>query len=131
MKLHTILTILALLILASILANFATKSKESLEFLVATSNCEIVRSYKATKGLLLDGIIESLVESQDFSSYCRDDFNVAREWFLNMTNHPSAEWPIGDKEYNNYIKEKYVMEYNNHMKEYNNYMKVRIVVCLL
>lgn len=66
------------------------------------SSCKKVKNYKASKDSRLDGIIKSLVESQDFSSYCRSDFMVAREWFLNMANHPT-DLPADDDEYNNYM----------------------------
>ena len=60
--------------------------------------CKKVKSYEAAEGSFLDGIIEALVESQDFSSYCRDGFLVAREWFLDVSNHPTV-LPKGDEEY--------------------------------
>ena len=66
------------------------------------SSCKKVKNYKASKDSRLDGIIKSLVESQDFSSYCRSDFMVAREWFLNMANHPT-DLPTDDDKYNNYM----------------------------
>lgn len=66
------------------------------------SSCKKVKNYKASKASRLDGIIKSLVKSQDFSSYCRSDFMVAREWFLNMANHPT-DLTTDDEEYNNYM----------------------------
>ena len=49
--------------------------------------CKKVVSY-TSNGSALDNIIESFVQNQNFSSYCQDDFDIVKEWFLNTTNHP-------------------------------------------
>lgn len=67
-----------------------------------SNGCVKVKAYKSD-GSSLDDIIESLVKSQDFSSYCRDDFDVAREWFLDTTNHPPPDLPQDDDEHKNYM----------------------------
>ncbi|GFH52563.1 hypothetical protein CTEN210_09039 [Chaetoceros tenuissimus] len=35
----------------------------------------------------LESIIASVIDSNDFSSYNQDDFDVAKSWFLNPSNH--------------------------------------------
>lgn len=80
------------------------------------SSCEKVETYIASNGSPLDDIIESLVNSQDFSSYCRSDFEDAKEWFLNDTNHPN-DVP-SDEEYNNYMTVRLSVSFLSIIEEY-------------
>lgn len=36
----------------------------------------------------LDEVIKSMLHNQDFSSYSLENLEVAKEWFLNPSNHP-------------------------------------------
>ena len=83
----------------------------------SASSCKKVKNYKAPKGSRLDGIIKSLVKSQDFSSYCRSDFEVAKEWFLNDTNHPN-DMPSDDEEYKNYMTVRLSVSFLSIIEEY-------------
>ncbi|GFH52487.1 hypothetical protein CTEN210_08963 [Chaetoceros tenuissimus] len=66
--------------------------------------CEKVESY-ASDGSVVGGIIESLLKEQDFSSYCQDNFDTAKEWFLDVANHPSD----GKQNDANYMKERFIL----------------------
>lgn len=68
---------------------------------IYASSCEKVDTY-ISNGSPVGYIIESLVKEQNFSSYCRDDFDVAEEWFLNVTNHPVFDGKA--REYHEYMK---------------------------
>lgn len=54
------------------------------------SGCIKFGNYQSD-GSRLGEIIASVVEEQDLSFYCQDDFEVAKEWFLNTENHPNPE----------------------------------------
>lgn len=52
--------------------------------------CKIAEMY-ISDGSRLGDIIASLVEEQDFSSYCnKEDFDAAKDWFFNADNHPTV-----------------------------------------
>lgn len=50
-------------------------------------SCVGVNRYESN-GTYLEDIIASMVANQDFSSYCQDDFDTAKAWFIDPANHP-------------------------------------------
>lgn len=54
---------------------------------VDPKKCAVVKNY-SSDGSFLANIISSMFKSQDFSSYCQVDFDVAKKWFLDVNNHP-------------------------------------------
>lgn len=94
MKLKNILITLAFLSVSAITeaAKVGTRnlrrSKKAKSSKSQKTECKKVKSYKSN-GFYLEQIIADMVESQDFSSYCQDDFDVAEAWFTNPRNHPT------------------------------------------
>ncbi|GFH52623.1 hypothetical protein CTEN210_09099 [Chaetoceros tenuissimus] len=59
-----------------------------------------------SNGSQLGDIIAAMVKEQDFSAYCRDDFEIAESWFLDMANHPADGAYLNDNEY---MKERLIL----------------------
>lgn len=109
MKLKTILITLALLSISIVTegAKVGTRNlrrgKKAKSSKNHTTGCRKVKSYKAN-GFYLEQIIANMVENQDFSSYCQDDFDIAESWFTNPRNHPTD----GKQNDNHYMKVRYL-----------------------
>ena len=94
MNIKTILIILAILSISIVTegAKVGTRNlrrgKKAKSSKSHTTGCRNVKSYKSN-GFYLEHIITSMVENQDFSSYCQDDFDIAEAWFINPRNHPT------------------------------------------
>ncbi|GFH52622.1 hypothetical protein CTEN210_09098 [Chaetoceros tenuissimus] len=85
--------------------NMIQKEKEKVKKPKKPKKCKIAEMY-ISDGSRLGNIIASLIEEQDFASYCNEvDFNAATEWFLNADNH-TPDLLTDDDEY---MKERLIL----------------------
>ncbi|GFH52565.1 predicted protein [Chaetoceros tenuissimus] len=77
-------------------------SPTSTSNLDSTRDCITVENFKSN-GSPLENIIASMVEDQNFSFYCQEDFDVAKAWFVNPLNHPND----GKQNDEHYMKERF------------------------